>query len=220
MAWDLATAKKYLGLTGDPTDPADADIQAVMDTTLATVETHLGRKLLRGREVHKEQHVTGNQIFCYRYPIERIDLLDGEVFDDTHPDFTQVGFFSGEGIIFGTYFPGQEVIDIEYTGGYDPLPLDLERVLWEAFMALWSATDAATGGPPESGTGLVGGSGDMKSITVFDAFKIDYDVGVTAAGGSSDGSVTDDNYWGWLAPWAAVLSFYRRGFAGNGLGIA
>jgi len=214
MAWDLATAKKYLNLEGD--NSQDELIQARLDYTLASIETLLGRELLLARTTMRVQcHWQDTKVQLPRAPVATVHTINGA----SPPSDLLIE--SDTGIICHSSLAGTQPIDIDFEGGYDPLPLDLEGAMWGAFMAAWSAIDPATGGPPSDGSGgIIQGSGDVKSLTVFDAFKVDYDVGTTSAGGEDTGTISIAD-WGWLAPWGSVLSYYRWGPAGaDGLGIA
>jgi hypothetical protein len=130
--------------------------------------------------------------------------------------------YPDEGLLWSATFWGQKSVVVTYSAGYDAdgsdvgtapqIPLDLDHVLWEAFMYLWSTVDPLTGGPSTDPVG----EGDTKSVTVFDAFKIDYAVGATAEGGSE----TQRLNWDWLAPWEPVLSLYQSGYSGANVGVA
>jgi hypothetical protein len=89
----------------------------------------------------------------------------------------------------------------------------------EAFVTSWNNSQDSTGLPPSTGGGgVITGSGDVKSVTVYDAFKLDYDVGATAVGGETSAQEATD-LWGWLSPWQTVLSHYRSGLSGTNLGV-
>ena len=212
MAWDLATAKIYLKI--DPADTSkDAQIEGVMDYVLSSIETALQRGLFFLRQTVRFQYVDVNRLYLPRYPIATVFAIrDGN--DNEVEDFT---VHSRTGWVQMLRIPASP-IEVDFDGGFQILPPDLERAMWEAFMDVWSRTDQDTGGPPESGGTVVQGSGDVKSLTVFDSFKVDYDVGATAL--SSNTGLAQDQYdWGWLSPWAATLAFYRSE-DGTGLGIA
>lgn len=212
MSWDLETAKIYLGI--DPGDETkDDQIQGILDYTLKAVETLLQRKLLFARETVKFLRPRGDTILLPRWPVDTIVAIN-----DADPP-VDMEINEATGYIRDPGFSGEKEISVEYDGGYDPLPTDLERVLWEAFMTAWGNTDAETGGPAGPGTGVIAGSGDVKSLTVFDAFKMDYDVGTTSTGDGQSSLISQQSSWGWLAPWAAILEMYRGEFGTGGLGV-
>ena len=219
MAWDLITAKQYLSIPAADTTQ-DANIQVVLNRVLATVETLLQRKLFLAREIVKFYHLNDRKVLLPRYPIVNVFSING-VTSQTWLVHHRNGWVDLCTTNVAAGKCGGEIA-IDYEGGYGTLPPDLEGALWEIFMLAWSGIDPNTGGPSQSGgLAVVQGSGDVKSLTVFDAFKVDYDVGTSVSGSSSSSdSLTDEKaLWGWLAPWATVLSFYRSE-QGVGLGIA
>lgn len=210
MAWNLETAKVYLEI--DPGDASQDDIiQQVMDYTQKSLETLLARELILGRHTVQFQHTPGSGVLILPKPpiTEVFTINGGQVPQDmlVHNDV---------GTIEHCSFACQRTLEVDFEGGFDPLPADLERAMWGAFLAAWAGTDQTTGAP-EAGSGVITGSGDVKSLTVFDGFKVDYDVGTTS---TSDNSGDDSTDWGWLAPWASTFAQYRFGPAGAGLGIA
>lgn len=189
MAWDLATAKQYLGIA--PADESqDAAITVVMAFTLASIEKALARKLLELRERITLYDVVLPRVFLPRYPVTEVHTVDGVVPDSEWVVNPSSGYVQ---VTSDGYY---KTLSVDYTGGFDPLPADLERAMWSAFMAAWAQTDGMTGGPSATAD-----SGAVKSLTVFDAFKVDYDTG--AAFGDWHAR------WGWLAPWALTFELYR-----------
>lgn len=213
MAWNLATAKKYLGLEGD--DTKDEMIVERMAYTQQSIETVLGRGILRERQTVKFVcHRPSATVQLPRAPITEVFTING----GEAPADMQI--HHDVGLICYPTFAGEQTLEVDYEGGYDPIPLDLENCMWQAFMTAWGQIDQTTGGPPADGSsGIIEGSGEVKSMTVFDAFKVDYDVGSTATGGTDTGTISTSD-WGWLAPWGTVLGFYRWGPSGAEMGIA
>lgn len=204
MAWDLETAKELLGI--DPGDDTqDAAITQVMAVTLATIEKFLQRGLVQQEETQDFHWLTSARVLLRRYPLVEITALEG---GSAVPE--DVTLNVPNGWAEHRSWCGLENLGITYTGGYDPLPDDLERAMWEAFSYMWRNSDQTTGLP----SGTTGGEGEVKGVTVFDAFKIDYNVASTGADSSASASAS----WGWLAPWAPILSMYRSE-QGVGLGI-
>jgi hypothetical protein len=52
----------------------------------------------------------------------------------------------------------------------------------------------------------------MKSLTVYDAYRVDFDVGSTSV--SAGVGKVDEAFWGELSPWADILMAYRRNVGG------
>lgn len=210
MSWNLETAKKYLDLESD--DTKDEYITDVMTITLQAIETALARKLLLQRNTVRFFKTRSESLPLSPYPITEVFDINGEGVP------SDLLIHHENGIIEHPTLACKKTLDVDFEGGYDPLPSDLERVMWDAFMLLWSNTNQTTGGPPETGSGIVSGSGDVKSLTVFDGFKMDFDVGVTNT--SSDTSLASQQAdWGWLAPWASTLSMYRSDYGVGGIGV-
>lgn len=218
MAWTLAQAKIYLG-SDDPDTPAgDLVIQQVLDETLASLENLLGRKLLLNRETVRFLHVSGTKLLLPRFPIKQIHSISGGA---TLPGTgwpTDLDVQYSVGWIGSGTFPGQRSIEVDYEGGYEALPMDLERDMWSAFLTLYNDTDPLTAAPPKAGEAtVVAGTGDVSSITVADFGTVKYDVGATVAAADSAASGSAD--WGWLATWYPTFQRYRAGTSGVGLGV-
>lgn len=167
MPFDLNTAKNRLGIApGDVTK--DAEIQAALDAALAAAEKYCNRNFRLARETARFYHVDGPAIQLSRFPIRVIHSVTPD------PPTFDIHYTGGKLL---THDQGFHEVEIDYTGGYDPLPPDLELALWLTFAnthSIISGGAAAT---------LVQGSGDVKSVTVMGSFKLDYDVGTTAVGG-------------------------------------
>ena len=221
MPWTLSRAKASLSITGTANDVA---ITELMDTVIGTVEDFLGRGILFNRETISFRYVDNNKILLPRFPIKRVITINGNPVSNSLMIHHRTGWISLEcSNIYSPVGCGRSVC-VEYEGGYDinSLPDSLEKVLWEIFLQWWGNSNQIIGGPKiGAGPTVTAGTGDLKSLTVFDGFKLDYDVGATVTGGSSSinssGSVID--MWGELAPWAPVLSIYRSEH-GVGLGFA
>lgn len=209
MSWDLETAKKYLEITEST---YDEQIQLALDIVYANVERVLQRPLFFARETIRVLNLNYRGLIVFpRYPVEEVHSIDPQSTGNT----CEIHFRSG-----WMQDPSLALLDVtvDYSGGYKILPGDLERAMWEAFMLHWSRTNPDTGGPDQTSVlGSAGGTGAVKDLTVFDAFKVSYDVG--ASGGDSGAENAAESY-GWLAPWAAVWNMYRTGPAGAGAGIA
>lgn len=205
MAWDLATAKELLGI--DPGDTSqDVAITKVMGVTLATIEKLLQRGIIQLSETQIFHWLTSRRVLLRRYPLVEITALDGG--SAAPADVTlnlQTGWAEHSS------WCGLESLSITYTGGFDPIPDDLERAMWEAFSYLYSKSDTTTG----LAASTAAGASEISGVTVFDAFKIDYSVDSSGA----ESAAAQREAWGWLAPWATVLNMYRSE-QGVGLGLA
>lgn len=206
MAWDLETAKQYLGIVDDT---QDAVIQQALDTVLATVELHLQRKLILDRASIEFLNIMTNRLIMPRFPIVQVYTIDGELVPDDYTIHHAAGWIT----LPNTRFIDSMVVD--YEGGFAQLPLGLERVMWEAFMVFHGSTNPDTGGPSQGA--VTTGEGEIKSLTVFDGFKMDFNVADLS--GDASGSAERELMWGWLAPWASVLEMYRSEH-GIGVGMA
>ena len=203
MSWDLATARAAAGIAaGDTTH--DTALQRVMDVVLASVENLLGRGLLLRRETVRFLNPNTRRLRLPRYPILQVYTIDGKPY--TGQIQHRVGWIEFVGSA------GGRAVSVDYEGGFDPLPADLEAALWEAFVHRWSDVDPLTGLPTQgSGATVVKGSGDVSRITLADFGSVTYDVGSSVAGGDDgQGSLASmQARWGWLAPWATTLELYR-----------
>lgn len=210
MAWNRDTAKQYLGIPEEDTSQDDA-IDAAMNYTLAAVEVRLARGLFRERHIVRFLHTKCQVIQLPRPPIV-------EVFDIVGMGLPQDLLVHHEiGSIEHPMLANQRTVEIDYEGGFSELPLDLERTLWQAFLAYWASLDPTTGGPPADGGE---GDQDISRLTVFDAFSINYESSRAMSGTAATLEAEGEHYWGWLAPWSDVLSLYRFGPAGVELGMA
>jgi len=185
MAFDLATAQ--LRATG----LQPAEVQVAMDGAVAILEGHLDRGFMPGNYKEKFTDREGHGVvFTHVYPI------DGDTVKIDGVKFTNA-IDGDQGILFaaedGRYdFKGRSFL-VEYTGGYNPLPADLELVLWSIFDRL--AGDMG-GAPTISAAGI-------DSITVPDVgtvrFRAQDSSGATSTSGGPFGPLFE-----------TVSSKYRR----------
>ena len=218
MTWDLATAKIYLDLVGDPSK--DTVIMQVMAETLRSVELVLGRGLLEAQQVETFYNVATGSVLLHRFPVIEVLTINGAAVPTGYTD-SELQIDLPTGRVSGRLIYGCLKLDIDYNGGYTVLPTDLERAMWSAFLTLWGATDQDTGAPVigAGGATVVAGSGDVSKVTLADFGSVSFDVGATVAQDTSSATLSEAD-WGWLLPWAATFQFYRAGQAGAGLGIA
>ena len=225
MAWTRAQAKLYLGLPATPDPILDPLIDQVLLETLQAVQGALGRELFLARNTVRFYNVNVEQLQLPRPPIVTIHAIDyagvspaGSAFG-TGTDNLQI--HHKEGWIRSMDFCGRREINVDFEGGFDPLPVDLEQDMWSAFLTRYDEKDQANAGaPPRAGQGssVISGSGDVSRVTIQDLGTITYDVGATVT--ASDVADADARLkYGWLAPWARTWDHYRIGPAGGGLGI-
>lgn len=209
MAFDLATAKILLKISAGDTSK-DAIIIDAVEKVLALVEKKLGRGILLKTVSETYYDVDQKDIRVYRYPIKTLLTVNGAPITNLnnyriHHRVGRITALMGWG--------STDKLVIQYSGGLDPLPLDLEQALWEILNTYWSTVDPATGLPTGGGgASTVQGSGDVSSVSFGPFGSVRYDVGVTTVGGSSSGanvSANDQRYWGWLSPWIYILEAYR-----------
>jgi hypothetical protein len=194
--WNLATARAQAKLTVGDTSK-DTALTMVMRVVEAQLENLLERGLFIRRVVGERYlHVNSRRIYLFRYPIQSVQS----------PSNVTIHYRNGwlEG------YTGTDELLVTYTGGIGTpttLPDDLEFAMWGAFAFIWSRAD------PNTGLSAVG-SGDVKSLTVFDAYKIDYDVGTSGSSAGASRGASAPEYWGDLAPWSNILMRYRRNVGG------
>lgn len=195
MTWDVATAKLRLGIT---TDTQDAALQSAMNAALAVAETYCDRRFMLQDDEQEFTLPVGPNLLMRRYPLKKLLTLKPlDPQPDPPPDPVPVPVTwlmdKKHGIVFvygvppwltiapvgsnpppTRYETGRGFV-LSYTGGYDPLPADLEMALWFVFDQVWSTTPGW--GKPAGST--ASDSGVIKSFAI-DGMKIDYDAGVSA----------------------------------------
>lgn len=180
MTWSLAEAKARLNITDTS---KDAQIQQTLDLATAIVEGHLNRGVVRRNMQVAFRRLYGRQMHLPRYPIIKINSITLEGGGTLYEPVVHYAL----GIIDHPGIHLQPNIYVDYEGGYDPLPVDLAWGMWSVFDTLWGEAGGASGGGT-TGPVVVQGSGEIKSIQIYDVGRIDYDVGATVASG---GGTTD-----------------------------
>ncbi len=193
MTWDIATAKTKLGIVGTL---QDTQLQAALDTALAIAEKYCDRKFMYAAETASFYMVKAQALKLYRYPVEQIVSITDTSGGTTFGTDTYKAHLASGTILFDGWHSAREV-DVSYAGGYKTLPADLELALWDVFSSVWSLTP---GWGASAGTGAPV-AGAIKSITVPDVGKIDYDLSGGAAAGSGAGAGAG----GYLTPVAVML---------------
>ena len=166
MSWDLATAKAWLGITGSD---QDAQVQAAMDAVLTMAERYCNRKFLKAQEIETFCD-NMSSIALSRVPVASINsIVLGE------SDLPASGYVvqNSTGIIRCCCDQRCRCwcgcrITVDYVGGFDPLPADLETALYGSLGVLWGRMTAPAGDASAV-------TGPMKSVVLFDFARIDYD---------------------------------------------
>ena len=195
MAWDIATAETKIPAPPAGTPPQTALITQLMDTAISIAERYCDRKFLRKQEQIRFYDIAQETVQLPRWPVVSIDA-------STPSNLGKHHVHRGAGQI---KFHGQrffDELDITYTGGYDPLPADLEMALWNIFMTLWDTYGSGSGGG-----GPTIALGAVKRKTIVNVGSIEYETGSAA---SSDSDSAAD--WSSLMPGATrtILNLYRR----------
>lgn len=207
MAWDLDTAKQYLGIIDDS---LDALVQKTMDEVMASVELVLQRELLFAADTFEAFDTPRNgKVLLPRFPIKQVTSVDG---GNPPMDIVLNNLI---GWVYSYEFRLRTHFTIDYEGGYEILPVDLERVMYEALMSAWKSVDQETGGPKAEELASTGG--EVSQVTLNDFMSVKFDTG-------SGSSEAEDQYeaetmWGALYPWRSVLQMYRSE-RGVGMGLA
>lgn len=114
------------------------------------------------------------------------------------------------GIVYAQGIKATVPVEVRYTGGFQNLPPALEWALMLAFDAVWSSTPnlgASSGG----GASIIQGTGEVKKVSLVGIGSVDFDVGATAAGGSSRSASGGSSPWSILPEVVtSVLDRYRR----------
>jgi hypothetical protein len=225
MTWDITTAKLRLGIEDDTQDAA---LQSAMDVALAVAEGYCDRRFLKQADTQEFPLPTGPTLLVRRYPLvslETIAPLDPQDEPPVEPVDVSATWRIDKrrGIVFmvgmppwgasyttpvapGAFYAGARAgFVLNYTGGYDPLPADLEQALWMVFDAVWFSTP---GWGAEAGSQSGAGGGAVKSFSI-DGSTISFDnASGNEAASQSGGSV---GAWGPYLPLGAtsLLQQYR-----------
>ncbi len=227
MTWDIDAARARIGLVeGDATQ--DASLTAAMATALAVAESYCDRRFLLQADEQEFTEPIQATLLVRRWPL--VSLTNLKPLDpqpDPPPDPLDIPVTwrmdKKRGMVFIVGMPpwitpigmpapaaspwsarGHIGFVLAYTGGYDPLPADLEAALWMTFDSLWASTP---------GWGVPAGQQGSAPIKAFgiDGMRIDYDTQSTARFG------TKAEARGILPATAVgILDFYRAESAALG----
>lgn len=192
MTWDIESARLRIGLPEDNTSQ-DAALQAAMDTALAVAESYCDRRFLLEEDTQEFSEPIAATLLVRRWPLVSLtSLMPLEPLPEPPPDPVPVPeqwrMDKKRGMVFVVGMPpwilpvgvqspaaflwrganGRLGFVLAYTGGYDPLPADLEAALWMTFDQLWATTP---------GWGIPAGQQGSAPIKSFgiDGMRIDYD---------------------------------------------
>ncbi|SCK49057.1 Phage QLRG family, putative DNA packaging [Variovorax sp. HW608] len=194
MSWDLDTARKRLGIEGGEQDEV---IESAMNFALAVAESYCDRRFLKQEDRQEFTLPCGPNLLVRRYPLvslETIEPIDPQPDPPPEPYDVSAAWRMDKkrGIVFVVGAPpwvaggvdaaapspfyGRESAGfvLNYTGGYDPLPADLEQALWLVFDAVWFATPG-WGADAGSQAGA-GAGGAVKSFNI-DGMALAFDTG-------------------------------------------
>lgn len=218
MSWDLNTARARVGLPFDD-NAQDTELTAAMSLALTMAESYCDRRFLHQADAETFRAPFGPTLLVHRYPLRELVSVEAyppPAVPPVAPVAVPAGwsFDARRGIVytFGGW-PGVTPvgsipaplgmgggITLNYVGGYEELPADLEAALWFAFDAVWLATP---------GWGSQGGtSAPVRSFSI-DGMTINYEVGQSEARAPAA--------WGLLpASSVSLLHFYRAESAALG----
>lgn len=182
----LELLKSYLGITGTEDDVA---LTLALNQTGPAVERYLDRVIAQREKVENFARHFGT-VVLHDLPVAEpvVVTLDGV-------EQTDYEWFKSRGDLahvsrIGTSWDmpldwrKYEQATITYTAGYMPIPADLAQAITYAASDMYKSE--GTGSLPGGGSG---GSGDVKSLTLYDVGSVTYDVG-SSTSGSSGGVVS------------------------------
>ena len=197
MAYDLATAKARLNITGATQDAA---LQACLDTALAIAEKYCDRQFMYAVDLASFYYPYQEGLQLTRFPLEQVTSVLGSN-GNSYLNF-KMNKPTGQVLFAGAV--GSDQIDVTYAGGYKTLPADLEMALFTVFENLWYATPGW--GAPAGGSGVSTTGSAIKSVAIPDVGTIQFDTS-----GSSGAASTSGSFGGGLIPASAasLLDLYR-----------
>jgi hypothetical protein len=214
MPLDPATLKARLGI-----DASDTSKDAVIDVVAGQAQGLAENYCDRGFDVADQAEDfpnTASSAQLFRYPVTAVTgfwrLLHQNgvpLAEDRGGDVTIYRLDKARGIVWpggwGWASNPDAQLHIEYTGGLETWPPDLDWAVTAIFDLLWAETP---GGGVEPGAGGATAFDVVKRFSVVGAYSVELgssgDAGSTSGGGG-------DNSWGLLPPSiTSVLDGYRR----------
>ena len=190
--FDLATAKVRLGTT----TLGDLDIQRALDQSLAYAEAVMDRKLTK--QAMTEYFYPDKAVHTLSlsaYPVDRTVQIKVNDQPFKGKIDAQRGLIHFEGLHYS------HEIKVEYTGGFNPFPADMEGALWSVFDSVAGAM---------AGGGSVSGGGDIESISIPDVGTIRFSQGDSGSGGAAGGAGGIDPLGAYFPFLTAIADRYRR----------
>jgi hypothetical protein len=213
MPLDPAILKARLGIADTDTSQ-DPVIAAVAVQAQALAENYCDRAFDLADETEEFPDVASS-LQLRRYPVSEVTGLwrmDGQqgtpLVDDHGPDVTSFRIDRARGILWpagwGCWLAGPaQQLHVEYSGGFDTWPVDLDWAVTAIFDLLWAETP---GGGVEAGAGGATAFDAVKRFSVVGAYSVELGSSGDASGGGGG-----DNTWGLLPPSiTSVLDYYRR----------
>lgn len=189
--YDIQTARIRIGLESTDTSK-DVELNAAMDASLKFAELYCDRKFMKQFESERFIHFNQCKVQLIRYPVDSVGLVDAD--DKPNTDWHIDG---PDGRITFDGRINAHVLTVDYVGGYEVLPADLEMALWRLFDSAYGLI---------SSTGGTVGTGQVKAIYSAGA-KVEFNVsGSGSSGGSGPGGIAD-------AFSSTILDFYKRVYA-------
>jgi hypothetical protein len=189
MTYDLATARARVSIPDTDTSK-DPLLTAALEAALALAESYCDRYFRFKATKERAIHFVGGAAQLKRYPLKQVvaAIADGVRLEKYHVE-------SETGRVVGDGFLAAHELVIDYEGGYETLPADLELALWLVFDAVW---------PGFNGAGAASSISGVSSISVPDVGTLRFSAD-SAAGGSGAAEYG-------LLPLSAVaiLNTYRR----------
>lgn len=185
MAFDLVTARARIGIADSSKDTI---LTSAMNAALAIAEKFCDRKFMFSPATAEFFDVWDDKVQLPQYPIGTVTQITGT--DASYRVHQELGMIMFNGNVHSKY------INVKYTGGFKPLPADLELALWAIFDDTYGEF---------SGSGSIGGLNGLSRITVSG-------VGTIAYGTNSSSSAGGGGAFAGLIPIRAlnILQMYRR----------
>lgn len=190
MSWVDDTRAAWIAWLGGTTPPTDDQATRALTLALATVETWLDRELELIERIQDDAPVHG-VIRLRAWPVESLTAItvNGEALELT---WVKLDKRTGHLVAPGCYYVS---VTTTYTGGFDPMPPDLELALWMVAAQLYPSTLSAAGADMGQ---------TVRRVTTPDVGTVEYSVG--AAGETT----ADELLGGTVSPQVAgLLSRYR-----------
>lgn len=185
MAFDIITARVKIGLQENDSSK-DVILKLTMEQVVSIAEKYCDRKFVFGIGVAEFFNVNYEKRFQLpRYPVKQIASIEG----------VSVGYQLHQelGMVLFDCPVSSRYIKINYAGGFDPLPGDLELAFWGMFDVVYQQN---TSGGVASG---------LDKIVIQGVGSISYSDNASSGGGTGD-------TMGGLIPALSlgVLNLYRR----------